>query len=511
VGGSQIGAHRAFWRGVTRDQFVAKKVFGFPALLVGNAAESTIIEALHGETPFGNDIGTASATMPRMPADMAAMPAKDIDLIVERINLRCPEQEDLMRMAAFHSLALVVLATTAILPRQLAAQERYEPVAPGYDFPADEATLLRFRDTQNVQEMRRHAWYVFAGLTQPAKGGEARWETWFPADVTFSSGAQPQALTGTLPSRLLQRPRQFSLPPGQSEPQAAGESVLARVMFNREAHEHIRNNRLHLRSALTALNNSFTSGTPVEKRAVPPFPGAAMTLKLVWKIVRSSGLTPIPVWDFQPTRPDPQGNPEATWARVVAVDPNRTEIPENETTDLSLNGVPFPKSRVVALSRFYHFRIGPAEIGPIQAIVPTVAVGDYAVFVGMHYTTKEIEEWIWSTFWWHDEPDKGPFGSDRPSVVSGVWRNYLMDTAYSMDVPKEYDGTPNSVFNPYLEARFPSGMGSNCMTCHQKAVWGANGPVSFLPVTRGARRPDDPIFQNTTKLDFLWSIGLESQ
>ena len=24
----QIGAHHAFWRGITRDQFVAKKVFG---------------------------------------------------------------------------------------------------------------------------------------------------------------------------------------------------------------------------------------------------------------------------------------------------------------------------------------------------------------------------------------------------------------------------------------------------------------------------------------------------
>jgi hypothetical protein len=143
-------------------------------------------------------------------------------------------------------------------------------------------------------------------------------------------------------------------------------------------------------------------------------------------------------------------------------------------------------------------------------VEPDAEAGDYAVLIGMHLTTKEIPDWVWGTFWWHDRPNDGPFAANRPASVAGVWRNYLMDVAYSMETPREYDGTPDAVFNPYLEAGFPDGLASNCMTCHQRAVW-PSGPGDFLPVTRGARPANDPVFRNSTKLDFLWSISLESQ
>jgi hypothetical protein len=83
-----------------------------------------------------------------------------------------------------------------------------------------------------------------------------------------------------------------------------------------------------------------------------------------------------------------------------------------------------------------------------------------------------------------------------------------MDVAFSMDTPREYDSTPNAVYNPWLEARFPNGMSSNCMTCHQRAVW-PEGP--FLPVTRGSLPPNAPFFQNKMKLDFFWSVAIESK
>jgi hypothetical protein len=134
--------------------------------------------------------------------------------------------------------------------------------------------------------------------------------------------------------------------------------------------------------------------------------------------------------------------------------------------------------------------------------------GDYAALVGFHFTTKEIDDWIWATLWWHDQPNVGQFTQDRPDQVSGVWRNYLMDTAYSMQTPPQPDGSPHVTFNPWLEARFPSGTLSNCMACHQRATW---PPVSFLPVTRGGLQPGDPFFADKTQIDFLWSVGLESQ
>jgi hypothetical protein len=408
-----------------------------------------------------------------------------------------------MRAALGPSMIAMALAAAALPLPPAAAQEHFEPLPPGYDFPADEATLLRFRDTENVPEMRRHSWYVFAGLTKPAKGGEAIWETWYPAETTFSAG--PEALTGGRPRRLFETPRQFRLR-GGPQPQAAGESELSDVMFNKDAHDFIRSNGLHRKSKLDQLNNGFPAGTPVEKREIPSFPRTAMSLKLVWLIVRQNNPTVLPVWDNRPTRPDVQGNPPPTWARAVVVDPTRETIPANETRDITWQNKPL-KARVVPVSRFYHFRVSDADIAAIRRVVgaANVDIGDYAIFLQMHYTTKEIPDWVWSTFWWHDEPDVGPFGSDRPTVVGGVWRNYLMDTGFSMDVPREYDCTPNSIFNPYLEARFSGGLGSNCMTCHRQARWTVDGTPGFT-VTRGAPAPDDPMFQNALKLDFLWSI-----
>lgn len=85
-----------------------------------------------------------------------------------------------------------------------------------------------------------------------------------------------------------------------------------------------------------------------------------------------------------------------------------------------------------------------------------------------------------------------------------------MDVAYSMETPREADGTPNVTFNPYMEV-FPAGTRSNCMACHQSAVWTASGAPPFLPVTRGARAANDPRFAGSMRLDFMWSIATEAR
>jgi len=419
---------------------------------------------------------------------------------------------DVLNRRVARRLAIALVAAVAIAPISTSAQLKpdYQPIPPGFDFPAAEAALLKLRDTEDVAAMRKHAWSVFAGITKPAPGGEAIWETWYSSQETFASGPQIQAAPGAGPSRPFRKPRQFSTP-GQPQLEAAGVSLLSFVMFNKEAHDHIRMNALHTAAKLDSINNAFTAQTPVEQRAIKPFDPKAVSLKLIWQVVHAQGgMTPLNVWDQTPTNPDAMGNPEGSWKRWVLVDPTRANIPANETADFRLGTPQAQKAHVVALNRFYSFKITSKEIDAVRSVDPTAQVGDYAVFIGMHMTTKEIPDWVWATFWWHDRPDNGVFAADRPASVKGVWRNYLMDVSYSMDTPREYDGTPNSVFNPYLEARFPNGMGSNCMTCHQKSVW----PVpeeGFLPVTRGPRKPDDPLFKSSTKLDFLWSLGFEAQ
>jgi hypothetical protein len=162
----------------------------------------------------------------------------------------------------------------------------------------------------------------------------------------------------------------------------------------------------------------------------------------------------------------------------------------------------------VPLADMYHFEVTAANVDAFDRMPDPPEVGDFLGLVNFHFTTKEIPEWIWATLWWHDHPNNGPFAEGRVAAAAGPWRNYLMDVAYSMDTPREYDGTPNACYNPWLEARFPNGMQSNCMTCHQRAVWPT---VSFLPVTRGSMPENDSFFQNKTKLDFLWSVAFESQ
>jgi hypothetical protein len=50
--GAQIGVHGAFWRGLARDQFINKSVFGLKLIELGDSAKSNLIKALKGEAPF---------------------------------------------------------------------------------------------------------------------------------------------------------------------------------------------------------------------------------------------------------------------------------------------------------------------------------------------------------------------------------------------------------------------------------------------------------------------------
>ena len=64
VGGptAPVGFHGAFWRGVTRNDFVAKAIFGLPLITVGNGAGSNLVKALKGEAPFGADLPNRTPT-----------------------------------------------------------------------------------------------------------------------------------------------------------------------------------------------------------------------------------------------------------------------------------------------------------------------------------------------------------------------------------------------------------------------------------------------------------------
>ncbi|MFI5299297.1 MAG: hypothetical protein ACHREM_14475 [Polyangiales bacterium] len=385
--------------------------------------------------------------------------------------------------------------------------DAYTPVPTGFDFPGDKARLLKARDAGAAGEMRAHVWHLWAGLNQTARSGGPLWETWYPSDDVFATAPTSLLAAGARRGHRFQAPRQFAAR-GLSV-LAEGQSLLSFVLFNEESRAHIRENKLYSRAELQRLNDSFGTSTPIADRSIKPFDRSSVALKVVWRAVKKSGLTAMPVWDAEPTRPDAKGNPPDTWKRAVAIDPNRDVVPAGESTDVTIGGRQL-NARVVSLSQFYHVAISSdEELASARAALKdqTLQLGDFAVLVGMHVTTKEIDDWVWGTFWWHDRASDGRYAADRTPDVPGVFRNYLMEVSLSADVPKDDDGGAHVCFNPWLEARFVNGLHSNCLSCHQRAAFPAS---DFLPVTRGATQPGDPYFKGMTRVDFLWSINFEA-
>ena len=424
-------------------------------------------------------------------------------------------------------IAAVAYVSIEANPQQAALPTGVYDIPPGFDFPANKQTLEQYRSTANLAAQRLHVWKVFAGMTQLTPDGKYPiFETWFSEDETFQTGPTPQALAPHRVVRRFREPDQFRTPPGFA-PQAAGSALLSFVLYNYAAYSHIRNNQLYRVSQLESLLQSGVQDPKFPKnRDIPSFTPDAVSLKTVWWPVAKDKVTAMPIWDPEANPAKRGGNPYTTWARVVAVDPTRSDIPANEATKISFMGTQFPNSHIVGLSAFYHIQLDEqAASNAMQdpgikaaaqiALGRDLQAGDYTVLAATHLTTKEIDDWVWATFWWHDRPNDGPFATGRPSEVAGVWRNYLMSESFDVNLPREKDGSPHVAFNPWLEARFRDGgngggVVSNCMNCHNRASYPG---ILFLPIYRGD--PDlkkDPAFgDNRLRTDLLWSIPDEAQ
>ncbi len=413
----------------------------------------------------------------------------------------------------------------------------YADIPAGFDFPADKSVLEMYRSQPNIPGQRLHVWNVFGGMTNStAVAGKtfAVFETWFSENETFSVTLTPLVSSARAPRQQFEfhLPDQFRpISRKQTRPVAPnveppGSVALSFVLYNFAAYNHIRTNHLYQQATLDSLakNGAFDQKIP-QNRTIPPFPPGAVVLKTVWWPVAKDKISAMPIWDPEINPPQAAGNPTTTWARYIGIDPTST-APAGEMADVVYDGVVRPKSHIVGLNNFHAFPVTAEQAQRInsdgllaqvaqQSFGRPMAAGDYAALVAIHVTTKEIEDWVWATFWWHDKPNDGPFAADRVGSISGVWRNYLMNTSYDLNLPSEADGSPRIAFNPWLEARFQDGghggggTKSNCMNCHNRASTGADG---FLPIYRG--NPDfvvdDAYAPGSLRTDFLWSILLKA-
>jgi hypothetical protein len=400
----------------------------------------------------------------------------------------------------------------------------------GYDpnKPVDSSAWIQ----SDIAAMRLHGWQLWAGLTadskEPARSIRPhldpmlpKWETWYEASAVLQAsiptgpqnGAKLDLLSPEPPHRS---PSTFSLPlelEGIQHPNnpkvrnASGgirsDVVVQRVLYNQPACKQILNNHL---------------GDPTSKdqilakqKDVPDFDPDSMALKSVWMHVSAKGCDEIPVWDGLPAERGSTANDTPSWPGAVAV---RTRSGQKCGEE----------KRLANLDDFYWHQITNTEADCLKiSYGDQVKAGDFMVLVGMQVMTREIDNWVWATFWWHDHASFGDFAANRPgsTVVRGAWRHYLMDVAYDMDRPWN-NGAPKAIFNPYLEAPLQDGTRSNCMTCHRRAVWpvppnkvvtlSSNGEaLDFRQVvvtgSEAATATYFPEYSSSLRLSFLWTLA----
>jgi hypothetical protein len=433
----------------------------------------------------------------------------------------------------------------------------YEPLRlpDGRAFPASQKSLLQMRDHPNrrsVQKMRAHAWDIFAGLTN---GEDPIWDTWYtkcdvhlevkgcaasPSDRT--SHRQRQLQNFEIPTQSLRQFEGLSAAPAASNPQTPGlasqasplqlalliflknfreHPQFASVLFNREAANNIVDNCLYPRANYTKPSASGACPNPLAAPAkIAPFDRTSVVLKTSWELIHPTPGTnlagPLTTWN-----PDlwNQVHPENTDPLTFM----KNTLMINTTPGLICKNRDYPDGESVPLSCFFYYKLTADDIKAIPETLVDIDdnafhPGDLVVLVAVHVATKEIDDWVWATFWWDNHSVSDSYRRGRPPSIKRRWSHFLMDTTLSGTTPIAGDGGPKICFNPYLETRIiPNGIISNCLECHRNAAYGSTdagvdlyglGILSRNGKTLANGQSAIPgYFDHRVSTDFLWSLA----
>jgi len=396
----------------------------------------------------------------------------------------------------------------------------------------------------DTKAIASHGWSLWAALTTPTEtpvagftGGRI-YNTWLsPQDIQAQSVAGTDGLTATRTAPDFTAPGQFaridgplpaSVAAARSGQAAPLEAVAESVAYSPSAADHAAQYTLFSQKSLASYLETNAIGT------IPAFPDDAMVVKPVFIPITGSGLTTLPAW---PGTPSPaRAFPSDEWGQCIYVDPTNASAGTG-AVDVGCTGP--TAATTYNVDDFIHLAATEKQTVTVQAAgqspeTVTLEVGDSLLLVGMHVSTREIEQWTWQTFWWTPDPtdpnlpSTDAIAAQQPDGLDAPAKNYAMAVAYSMVSPAQPPsggnnvGVPVIAYNPHLEAPFDVstftifrpingvveltfGVESNCMTCHAMANY-AEQPVGLDYGTDFYIGRDDPAFINSVQTDFLWSI-----
>lgn len=438
-------------------------------------------------------------------------------------------------------------------------------IPPGYGYPGDRNQIQTWADQWEIAKITQHTWDMWAGMTadsgQSADGSKLPyWETWCGTAEVFG-GTCGKATRPSRPFRVAsQLTHNALLKASTAEPDT---QVVSFNKFNPSMAQYLQAQHqgpgtagpynYTLVSSLIALNNAWPANTATVDRKVEEAPYqpasssavgfAGIETKPVIFLVKATGLTPMPLWQGPAASTSPTSPTPNTWTTCVLLDPastggsNVAPIPATPQQIAQKVTMPYACTTYLyaPLSTIYSFKMNAAEADAwntaqkgIGGSGGTASAGDYGVLGGMHVNSKEIVNWTWQTFWWQpgaDTPNNFPGSkAGMTANVQGPWRNYASCSAYNQTQGKA-STTMVVCFNPFLETAtsgIPSGLSSNCMSCHgtATAAAGTNNQLKFLPYPPNYQKPIsfgegavpiDPRFAGYTRTDFSWAIPSNAQ
>lgn len=414
----------------------------------------------------------------------------------------------------------------------------------GFNFPERSSEIYKWLDNQDTTMIVKHAWGLWAGLTEPTKeyyNGQNLlvFETWMGVEELVNMSTQgiiAQEGKTKYKRTPLSVPKQFlhgQLLNNEIKSIDTNFLVLETVSYNPTAAYFLTKNQLFNKSKL--MSYVILDGIGEIKQ----FPKKAIATKPTYYagVPNKNGLIRLPIWENPKI---PKAYKYTEWQKWVYVDINNRQKKDKKLIPVTSSKPTQSqiKAATCNINDFINYKIdqiGADYLNSKQDITTEpdrkFVEGDYVILVAMHVSTKEIDNWTWQTFFWCPDPSNPPSPSSKfesslkPKELKGAASHYALSVAYAMVWPNQpitggtdKNGRPIISFNPYLEGGFgprvfsnknnfrPNfiyGMQTNCMSCHALATM--RGKNSYI-TDQYVDMMDTSLFKNDVKLDFLWSI-----